>query len=207
MKSSGRSRRVMRRESHARSARASTFARLVPVPLVGVDAADDDVVLQHRRRRDIGRRAARPCEPPVPTPVRHTTPPGTDAPDRVVDDLPDARAFDDDVRRESHVGDGPGVVGRSEGAHEVRLAARLDPVEDVDLQTPLLPTSAASKTDRPRAGHEHGPRVPERALADRDNLLPRLGDDGRRLEQHAEKPEGADRPSSRTRARSASART
>ena len=64
-KFSGRSRLVMRRPSQERSARARASRGLVPVPLVGVDTAEHDVVFQHRRRRDVrrgdlGHRAAMP---------------------------------------------------------------------------------------------------------------------------------------------------
>ena len=131
----------------------------------------------------------------------------TDGPDRVGDDLPDAGAFDDDVRLESDTRDGAGVVGRAEGAHELRLGPRFDPVEDVDFQPALLSDEGGEETDRPRTRHEHGPRLPEGTLADRGDLLPRLRDDRRGLEQHAEEPEGAVDLHRRTRARSASART
>ena len=85
--------------------------------------------------------------------------------------------------------DAAGVVGRSQGAHEVGLGPRFDPVEDMDVQPALLADKRREKTDRARAGHEHGLRLPEGPVADRDDLLPRLGDDGRRLEQHAQESE------------------
>ena len=110
--------------------------------------------------------------PPVPTPVRHTTPAGRDRPDRVVDDLPDAGAFDDHVRLEAHVRDAAGVVGRPQGANEIRLGAGFDAVEDVDLEPALLSDEGGQKTDRAGAGHEHGPRLPEGTLADRERPAP-----------------------------------
>ena len=94
-----------------------------------------------------------------------------------------------DVRLEADARDGAGVVGRPEGTNELRLGPRFDPVEDVDFEPALLSDQGRQKTDRPSAGDEHGPRLPEGALADRAHLLPRLGDDGRGLEQHAEQAE------------------
>ena len=81
------------------------------------------------------------------------------------------------------------VVGRPEGANEVRLGPRFHPVEHVDVEPVLLADEGREQADRPGAGHEHGPRLPERPLADGSDLLPRLGDDRRRLEQHAEEAE------------------
>ena len=182
-------------------------AALYQCRLLALTLPTTTLLLQHdagRRRRPSGaRRCARRC----PTPVRHTTPPAATRLDRVGDDLPDTGALDDHVRLEAHVRDGAGVVGRAEGANELRLGPRFDPVEDVDLE-PVLPGDEGGKqADRSGAGHEHGPRLPEGTLADRGDLLPRLGDDRRGLEQHAEQARATGRPSWRTRARSASART
>ena len=140
--------------------------------------------------RDVGHRRAASCAPPVPTPVRHTTPPARRPLDRIGDDLPDAGTLDDDVRLEADIRDVPGVVRRAEGPHEFRLRPRFDPVQDVNVQPALLADEGGKKTDRPRTGDEHGPRLPEGTLADRDDLLPRFRDHRRGFEQYAEEPEG-----------------
>ena len=71
----------------------------------------------------------------------------------------------------------------------LRLGSRFDPVEDMDLESQLLADQRRQKTDRPGAGDEHGARLPEGPLTDHAHLLPRLRDDGRGLEQHAEQAE------------------
>ena len=90
-------------------------------------------------------------------------------------------------KRQVH--DAPGVVGRAEGPHEVRLRAGLDAVEDVDLLAEQPGSARREETDRARAGHEHRLRLPEGAPADHHDLLQRLRDHGHRLEEHAEDPE------------------
>jgi hypothetical protein len=61
----------------------------------------------------------------------------------------------------------------------------------VDLQAQLLSDEGREEADRTRAGHEHGPRLPEGAPADREDVLPGLDDDGRGLEQHTQEAERA----------------
>src|SRR5215510_11300318 len=83
------------------------FAGLVPVALVGANAAHDDVVLENRGRRDVR------CGTPV---GRATTPDagethdaaGPDGLDRIDNQLSDARALDDDVRLEADATDRTG---------------------------------------------------------------------------------------------------
>ena len=80
------------------------FTGLVPVPLVGVDAADDDIVPEHRFGRDVGRgEPGRVAAGPDAGQTDDAARP--DGLDRIGDDLPDARAFDDDVRLESDIRD------------------------------------------------------------------------------------------------------
>ena len=93
------------------------------------------------------------------------------------------------VRLESHVSDGAGVVGRSKCADEFRLGPGFDSVEDVNIEPTLGPDEGCKETDRTGAGHEHGSRLPIGALPHRDDLLPSLGDDCRGLEQHAQEAE------------------
>ncbi len=83
------------------------------------------------------------------------------------------------------------MIGRPQVSHEIGLGSRFDPVEDVDLEAVLLADKGREQTDRAGTGHEHGPRLPERPLADGSDLLPRLGNDGGGLEQHAQETEGS----------------
>ena len=118
--SSGGTRRVISFSSHARSAAASTSGRPVEVAPVGVDRADDHVVLQDDLLGHVGR--GHPARGPAAADAGQADhPAGADLADRVDDDRPDAGALDDDVGLEAEVGDGTGVVGGTEVAHELRL--------------------------------------------------------------------------------------
>src|SRR5262249_49192340 len=76
-------------------------------------------------------------------------------------------------------------------AHERRLRAGLAVIEHMHLEPALLAHEARQEADRTGAGHQHGARTPgARARADALGLVPRLGDDARRLDQH---PEDAER--------------
>ena len=78
------------------------LARLVPVPLVGVDAADDDIVLEHHRSCDISdSRTSGGTSGPNPRQANNTS--CSDTPNRIIDDLPHACAFDNDIGLESHI--------------------------------------------------------------------------------------------------------
>src|SRR3974377_621888 len=61
---------------------------------------------------------------------------------------------------------------------------------DVHVQPALDAEHRGEETDRPRARHEDVLRLPERALADGRDLLPRFRDDRRRLRGHAGEPAG-----------------
>src|SRR5437868_12405175 len=54
------------------------------------------------------------------------------------------------------------------------------------LQPALARKERGEEPDGSRAGDEHTARLPYRASADPLRMLPRFGDDARRLEQHAE---------------------
>src|SRR5688572_26083979 len=54
----------------------------------------------------------------------------------------------------------------------------------------LLANQRRQQADWSGACHEHRMRLPQCALADREDLLPGLRDDGRGLHQHAEQAEG-----------------
>ena len=181
-----------RRDSEARQPRgiraSQDLSGLVPMSLVGVDAPDDDVVLEHHRRGEVGGGVA---DGPA---ARADAGEADDAAgahnvDRVGDDLADARALDDHVGLESHVGGATGVIRRPQGANQIGLGARFDAIEDVDLEPVLLANQRRQQADRSGAGDEHRVRLPERALADRVDLLPGLRDDGRGFQQHAEQAE------------------
>ena len=93
--------------------------------------------------------------------------------DRVGDDLADARALDDHVGLEPHVGGATGVIRRPQGTNQIGLGARFDAIENVDLEPVLLANQRRQQADRSGAGDEHRVRLPERALADRDGPAPR----------------------------------
>ena len=206
MKASGRSRRVMRRASHFRSARANASPALNQCRLLALTLPTRTLFLSTTDA------ATSAVEAPM---VRATGPdtgeahnaPRPDTLGRVGDDLTDAGAFDDDVRLEPDACNGSRVVRRSEGTHEIGLGSRLDPVEDMDFQPALLSDESRKKSDGTRTRHEHRPGFPESPLADREHLFPRFRNHRRRLEQHPENPKcgvdfhdvfGFDRASART---------
>ena len=96
-----------------------------------------------------------------------------------------------DVGIEADAGGAARVIRGAQRAHELGLGSRLHAIEDVHVQPALGADEGRQQPDRPRAGDEHGSRLPVRALADQAHLLPRLGDDGGRLEEHAEQAERA----------------
>ena len=79
-----------------------------------------------------------------------------------------------------------GVVRGAEAAHELGLEAVRGPIEHVHVVAALDGEQRRQQPDRPRAGHEHAPRVEARAAADALDLLPCLRDDAGRLDQHAD---------------------
>jgi hypothetical protein len=137
--------------------------RLVPVSLVGVDAAHHDVVSQHDVGCHIGHRE--PDGAPAGPDAReaHDTA-GRDGLDRIGYDLPHTGAFDDHVWLQGKARDSAGVVRGPKGTNELRLGPRLDLVKDVDLESVLPADQRRKKADRPRAGHEHDARLPERTM-------------------------------------------
>ena len=60
----------------------------------------------------------------------------------------------------------------------------------MDLVSAQTRYAGRQETNRSRAGHEHGLRFPEGALAHREDLLQRFYDHRRRLEKHAEDSQG-----------------
>src|SRR3546814_5450153 len=83
------------------------------------------------------------------------------------------------------------MVGRAEIADELRLWPVGDAVEHVDVQPARRADQGGEQADRPRAGHQEGPGLPGgRAVADPIGVVPGLGEDARRLEQHAQMTQG-----------------
>ena len=174
----------MRRASHEGSARASTCPALYQCRLLALTLPT--TTLLRSTTFDATSAVGEPDGSPAAPDARETYDAARrDGLNRICDDLPDAGAFDDDVRLESDVRDGAGVIGGPQGTDEIGLGPRLDPVEYVNLQPVLLADERGKKADRPGPGHEHGPRLPKGTLADGGDLLPRLGHDRRGLEQHA----------------------
>ena len=133
-------------------------------------------------RGDLGRVAAGPDAGQTDDAAR------PDGLDRIGDDLPDTRAFDDDVRLESDIRDAACVVRRPEVAHECRRApmrrgrGRECPAHAAcqrGRRRPIgpAPSRAPSAAPRSRAGR------PRRSA-------PRFRDHRRGFEQHAEETEG-----------------
>ena len=88
-----------------------------------------------------------------------------------------------------HVGDVAGVVLGAERAHRLRLHALGGAVEHVHLEVALLAHERGQQPDRAGAGHEHALVDRARARGDPVDLLPGLGEDARRLGEHAERAE------------------
>src|SRR5262245_2634169 len=114
-----------------------TNASPVPMPPIGIDASEDDVVLQDHRGCDVG------------WGTRAGSTAGADAgetqnaarrqgPHRISDHRAGARALDDDIRLESDVQHAAGVISPAERAHQFRLGTRLHTIEDVNVQTALF---------------------------------------------------------------------
>ena len=81
------------------------------------------------------------------------------------------------------------VIGAAERAHEVRLRPARVVIVDMHLVAALRAEQRAEQADRSRAGDEQLARwrafEPPHAVA----MVPRLGDDARRLQQHAQNAE------------------
>src|SRR4030095_13401932 len=146
------------------------------------------VVSQHRPSRHICRGWPDSVAASANTGETHDAP-RPNVSNRVGNHLPDARAFDDDVRLEPDFCNGTGVVAGPEGADELRLGSRIGPIENMNVQTALLPEEGSEKADRPSPGDQRSSRLPEGALAHRDDLFPGLGDDSCGLQQATEAPE------------------
>src|SRR4029453_11521086 len=186
-KSSGRSRRVTSWASQARSARARASPALYQCRLLAL-TLPTTTLFRNTAPAAMSAAPGPVVEPPLPTPVRHTMPP---APMNRIDHLADTCAFDDNVRFEPDAGNAPRAIARPESADEFRLGARINLIEDVNIQAALLPEEGSEKTDRPRPGYQYIPGLPEGALADRRDLLPGLGDDSGGLQENPEEPEKA----------------
>ena len=184
----GGTRREISRASHVPVGGGQRFGRPVEVPPVGVDRAEDHVVLQDECLGHVGwRYPARPSAAAHSREAHHPT--RGDLADRVDDHRAHTGALDDDVGLEAHVGDGPGVVGGTEVVHQLRFGALGDPVQDVDVEPELDADHGREHADRAGTGDQHLPRLPERARPHGRDQLPGLRDHGGRLEQHREEAE------------------
>jgi hypothetical protein len=54
-------------------------------------------------------------------------------------------AFDDDIWLEAYVGDSTGMVRGTQGAHKVRLETGIDPIKNMNVQSALHSSNAASR--------------------------------------------------------------
>ena len=94
-------------------------------------------------------------------------------------------AFDDNVGFErTEIAD---VVSGAEGTNQIRLDAFAHAVQHVHFEPALRTDERRQQSDRAGAGDQRHTRLPRRGTgADAHDLLPGLGDDARRLQQHAE---------------------
>jgi hypothetical protein len=136
------------------------LARLVLVTPVGVNAADDDVILEH-----CGRAATPAATPSVPTPVRQTMPPDPRTLDRVLDHLSDTGTLDEDVRLEANAFHSAGMIGGAKSAHNLRLGAGLGSVKHMDLQPTLHSEEGSQEANRSRTDYQHRSRLPRKSCS------------------------------------------
>src|ERR1700692_4711374 len=153
---------------------------LIPMTLVRVDAADDDVVSQDHFGGDI---ACGGCGSPVTAADTRKT---DDASSRdflygVGYDRSGTRAFNDDIWTESNACNSTGVVRGTQSAHEFRLETGVHPIKNMNLQSALHSKQCCEQSNWTCARHKPSPRIPKRTPSDRVDLFPCLCDDGRRL--------------------------
>ena len=180
---------MIRRDSQALSARASASRRHLVVRAVGIDACRTPCRCRARvvavDRRPMSSSTVRPG---VDTPARQTMPVGAVWPSTCGDDGGRRRAFDHDVGRELGQLRAYRCAGWRRDRAPAPASARSSLRSSTWTSRPrCTPISAASSPIGPAAGHQHGLRLPRaRAPADPFDLVPRLGDDARRLQQDAE---------------------
>jgi hypothetical protein len=161
------------------------FLTLIPVPLVGVDAADDDAVLQDCLSGNICR--GDPGASATAADARKTdNASGREFLYGVEYHRSGAGAFDDDIWLEAYVGDSTRMVRGTQGAHKVRLETGINPIKNMNVQSALHSQQRREQADWTRARHKHRPRIPKGTPADRVDVLPRLCNDGRWLKQNTQ---------------------
>jgi hypothetical protein len=95
-------------------------AGLVPVPLVRINASNDDVIFKHRRGGDI--RNGRPaCHTTRADACETYDAPRSDIINAFGNDLSNPGALDNDVRFEADVCNVCRVISRTEGLHQIGL--------------------------------------------------------------------------------------
>ncbi len=156
--------------------------------LVRVHAADQHIVFQDQCRCNIGYGPGSDTAGSNSREADDTS--RSDLLNRVSKHRSNPRALDNDVRLESKIQNAPGVIRRTEGTYEIRLQSCFDTVQYMDLVSSQTRYGSRQETDRPRAGHQHGPGLPEGTLAYCEDLLQRFYDHRRRLEKHAEDSHG-----------------
>jgi len=77
------------------------------------------------------------------------------------------------------------MIGRAQGAHQIRFGAGFHTVQDMDVEPNILAASAARRPIGP-APVTRRVAVPEAPPANEHNLFQRFCDDGGRLQEHAE---------------------
>src|SRR5262249_18342908 len=98
------------------------------------------------------------------------------------------RGLDDDVEVRQ-LRKSPAVILRAKRSRELGLWAVIIMVVDVNLDSALHAEHCGQQANRSGAGDEHPFGIPVRSHADPLDVLPRFGDDARRLHEHREQAE------------------
>ncbi len=157
---------------------------LLPMASTGVHASEQELVVQHHRaveRRRVGVQVgigvhdARQAHDPAAL-----EPAGGGPPDR-----PQPGALEHDVDVDTDVRRVAGVVARAQPLDEVTLRALQLQVDDMHLVPALDAEQAREQADRPRARDERPAADEEGPFRDLIDLVPGLGHDRRRLQEHS----------------------
>jgi hypothetical protein len=148
------------------------LASFIPMPLVGVDAANDHVVLQHRLSGDIGCGGSSAAATGADA-RKADNASGRDFLYGVGYDRSGTRAFNDDIWLEPDAGDSAGMVRGSQGAHQVRLETGINPIQNMNVQPALHSEHCREQADWTCARYKHSSWIPKGAPADRVDVFPK----------------------------------
>ena len=122
----------------------------------------------------------------APTPARQIDAVGRDMREQRRDDRRRAGAFDHDVGRKLRQRvEIARVIGGAERAHELGLRSARVAVIDMHVEAALRAEQRGEQPDRAGAGDQHAARRRVVEPPDAIDMVPGLGDDAGRLQQHA----------------------